>query len=203
MAGGRSRLHLIDLGSASKSRDPNNVSLSLSALGNVIMALLNGQRHVPHRLVPFVGLSLCLALVSVLVRLFVSHVGQCVCLCVCFSRSCQCACTSLFPTWVSVFVSASLCLASVVQNVLVRLFVSRLGQCQCLSVSASLCLALVSVRVSVCLCFPRRSVCLFVCQCVSLFPACQCACLPLRLFPHRSICVLVRLLVRYRALPLL
>ena len=75
VAGGRSRLHLIDLGSASKSRDPNNVSLSLSALGNVIMALLNGQRHVPHRLVPFVGLSLCLALVSVLVRLFVSHVG--------------------------------------------------------------------------------------------------------------------------------
>ncbi|XP_025104476.1 kinesin-like protein KIF26A isoform X2 [Pomacea canaliculata] len=49
VAGGRSRLHLIDLGSASKSKDPNNVSLSLSALGNVIMALLNGQRHVPHR----------------------------------------------------------------------------------------------------------------------------------------------------------
>ncbi|KAI8788455.1 kinesin-like protein KIF26A, partial [Biomphalaria glabrata] len=48
-AGGRSRLHLIDLGTASKSKDPNNVSLSLSALGNVIMALLNGQRHVPHR----------------------------------------------------------------------------------------------------------------------------------------------------------
>ncbi|KAL3873285.1 hypothetical protein ACJMK2_036421 [Sinanodonta woodiana] len=49
VAGGRSRLHLIDLGSSSKSKDPNNVSLSLSALGNVIMALLNGQRHVPHR----------------------------------------------------------------------------------------------------------------------------------------------------------
>nr|KAG5702101.1 hypothetical protein BaRGS_010367 [Batillaria attramentaria] len=49
VAGGRSRLHLIDLGNASKSRDPGNVSLSLSALGNVIMALLNGQRHVPHR----------------------------------------------------------------------------------------------------------------------------------------------------------
>ncbi|XP_059172554.1 kinesin-like protein KIF26B isoform X2 [Physella acuta] len=49
VAGGRSRLHLIDLGTASKSKDPNNVSLSLSALGNVIMALLNGQRHVPHR----------------------------------------------------------------------------------------------------------------------------------------------------------
>ncbi|WAR19363.1 KI26A-like protein [Mya arenaria] len=49
VAGGRSRLHLIDLGSASKSKDPNNVALSLSALGNVIMALVNGQRHVPHR----------------------------------------------------------------------------------------------------------------------------------------------------------
>ncbi|KAK3578712.1 hypothetical protein CHS0354_008571 [Potamilus streckersoni] len=49
VAGGQSRLHLIDLGSSSKSKDPNNVSLSLSALGNVIMALLNGQRHVPHR----------------------------------------------------------------------------------------------------------------------------------------------------------
>ncbi|GFO04776.1 kinesin-like protein kif26a [Plakobranchus ocellatus] len=48
-AGGRSRLHLIDLGTTSKSKDPNNVSLSLSALGNVVMALLNGQRHVPHR----------------------------------------------------------------------------------------------------------------------------------------------------------
>ncbi|XP_041353200.1 kinesin-like protein KIF26B [Gigantopelta aegis] len=49
VAGGRSRLHLIDLGSTSKSKDPNNVGLSLSALGNVIMALVNGQRHVPHR----------------------------------------------------------------------------------------------------------------------------------------------------------
>ncbi|CAG5134262.1 unnamed protein product, partial [Candidula unifasciata] len=48
-AGGRSRLHLIDLGTSSRSKDPSNVSLSLSALGNVIMALLNGQRHVPHR----------------------------------------------------------------------------------------------------------------------------------------------------------
>lgn len=49
VAGGRSRLHFIDLGSCSKSKDPNNVSLSLSALGNVILALLNGQRHIPHR----------------------------------------------------------------------------------------------------------------------------------------------------------
>ncbi|CAI9734877.1 kinesin KIF26B isoform X2 [Octopus vulgaris] len=49
VAGGRSRLHFIDLGSCSKSKDPNNVSLSISALGNVILALLNGQRHIPHR----------------------------------------------------------------------------------------------------------------------------------------------------------
>ncbi|GAB1604540.1 kinesin-like protein KIF26B [Argonauta hians] len=49
VAGGRSRLHFINLGSCSKSKDPNNISLSLSALGNVILALLNGQRHIPHR----------------------------------------------------------------------------------------------------------------------------------------------------------
>ena len=66
VAGGRSRLHLIDLGSASKSRDPNNVSLSLSALGNVIMALLNGQRHVPHR---SVRLSVCTSV-------FLEHVDR-------------------------------------------------------------------------------------------------------------------------------
>ncbi|ESO85460.1 hypothetical protein LOTGIDRAFT_107821 [Lottia gigantea] len=49
LPGGISRLHLIDLGSTAKSKDPSNASLSLSALGNVIMALLNGQRHLPHR----------------------------------------------------------------------------------------------------------------------------------------------------------
>ncbi|KAK6182781.1 hypothetical protein SNE40_010389 [Patella caerulea] len=49
VAGGRSRLHLIDLGSTARSKDPKNTSLSLSALGNIIMALLNGQRHLPHR----------------------------------------------------------------------------------------------------------------------------------------------------------
>ena len=47
VAGGRSRLHLLDLGSCSKSKDGQ--ALSLQALGNVIWALLNGQRHVPYR----------------------------------------------------------------------------------------------------------------------------------------------------------
>ncbi|XP_056151351.1 kinesin-like protein KIF26A [Lampris incognitus] len=54
MSGGRSRLHLIDLGSCekvlSKSRDEGGgLCLSLNALGNVIMALANGAKHVPYR----------------------------------------------------------------------------------------------------------------------------------------------------------
>ncbi|KAK2163260.1 hypothetical protein LSH36_83g06061 [Paralvinella palmiformis] len=49
VAGGRSRLHLLDLGSCSKRDTSGSNALSLSALGNVILALLNGQRHVPHR----------------------------------------------------------------------------------------------------------------------------------------------------------
>ncbi|XP_061700249.1 kinesin-like protein KIF26A isoform X2 [Syngnathoides biaculeatus] len=54
MSGGRSRLHLIDLGSCekvlSKSREAGGgACLSLNALGNVIMALANGAKHVPYR----------------------------------------------------------------------------------------------------------------------------------------------------------
>uniref|UniRef100_A0A4W6F5I6 Kinesin family member 26A n=1 Tax=Lates calcarifer TaxID=8187 RepID=A0A4W6F5I6_LATCA len=54
MSGGRSRLHLIDLGSCekvlSKSREGGGgLCLSLNALGNVIMALANGAKHVPYR----------------------------------------------------------------------------------------------------------------------------------------------------------
>ncbi|XP_034433267.1 kinesin-like protein KIF26A isoform X2 [Hippoglossus hippoglossus] len=54
MSGGRSRLHLIDLGSCekvlSKSREGGGGQcLSLNALGNVIMALTNGAKHVPYR----------------------------------------------------------------------------------------------------------------------------------------------------------
>ncbi|XP_069715072.1 kinesin-like protein KIF26A isoform X1 [Phaenicophaeus curvirostris] len=54
MSGGRSRLHLIDLGSCekvlSKSRDGGgSLCLSLSALGNVVLALINGAKHVPYK----------------------------------------------------------------------------------------------------------------------------------------------------------
>ncbi|XP_037607110.1 kinesin-like protein KIF26B [Sebastes umbrosus] len=74
MSGGRSRLHLLDLGScdvkvlggvgggggggggggAGKSRDNSSPSsaplcLSLSALGNVILALVNGSKHIPYK----------------------------------------------------------------------------------------------------------------------------------------------------------
>ncbi|XP_062863612.1 kinesin-like protein KIF26B isoform X2 [Trichomycterus rosablanca] len=52
---GRSRLHLIDLGSCmkepSKSRENPESSpcLSLSALGNVILALVDGSKHIPYK----------------------------------------------------------------------------------------------------------------------------------------------------------
>jgi len=49
VAGGRSRLHLLDLGSCSRSKDGS--ALSLSALGTVLLALFNGQRHLPYRYV--------------------------------------------------------------------------------------------------------------------------------------------------------
>uniref|UniRef100_A0A8C9SWA4 Kinesin family member 26B n=1 Tax=Scleropages formosus TaxID=113540 RepID=A0A8C9SWA4_SCLFO len=54
MSGGRSRLHLIDLGSCvkvlSKTRDVSGgLCLSLSALGNVILALVNGSKHIPYK----------------------------------------------------------------------------------------------------------------------------------------------------------
>lgn len=54
VSGGRSRLHLIDLGSCvkvlSKSREGGSgLCLSLSALGNVILALVNGTKHIPYK----------------------------------------------------------------------------------------------------------------------------------------------------------
>ncbi|XP_042552830.1 kinesin-like protein KIF26A [Dipodomys spectabilis] len=55
MSGGRSRLHLIDLGSceAAPGRGAEaaggSLCLSLSALGSVILALVNGAKHVPYR----------------------------------------------------------------------------------------------------------------------------------------------------------
>ena len=47
VVGGRSRLHLLDLGSCSRAKDGS--ALSLTSLGAVLLALLSGQRHVPHR----------------------------------------------------------------------------------------------------------------------------------------------------------
>lgn len=51
---GRSRLHLLDLGSCetdiSRTREGGGGQcLSLSALGNVVLALANGAKHVPYR----------------------------------------------------------------------------------------------------------------------------------------------------------
>lgn len=56
MSGGRSRLHLLDLGSCesdiTRTRDGGGGQcLSLAALGNVILALANGAKHVPYRYV--------------------------------------------------------------------------------------------------------------------------------------------------------
>lgn len=61
VAGGRSRLHLIDLGSGCSTKDQQTSAegvlsspggaggLTFSALANVLMALANGQRHIPNR----------------------------------------------------------------------------------------------------------------------------------------------------------
>ncbi|XP_049753932.1 kinesin-like protein KIF26A isoform X2 [Elephas maximus indicus] len=56
MSGGRSRLHLIDLGSCDAAAPGQGgeatggpLCLSLSALGSVILALVNGAKHVPYR----------------------------------------------------------------------------------------------------------------------------------------------------------
>jgi len=48
VVGGRSRLHLVDLGSCSRSRD-GAAQLSLTSLGAVVTSLLSGQRQLPHR----------------------------------------------------------------------------------------------------------------------------------------------------------
>lgn len=77
MSGGRSRLHLLDLGSCDvkvlggggggggggKSKENSSPSsaplcLSLSALGNVILALVNGSKHIPYKYVR-VGVCVC------------------------------------------------------------------------------------------------------------------------------------------------
>lgn len=45
VAGGRSRLHLIDLGSCAN----RNGGLPLSGIGNILLAILSGQRHPPNK----------------------------------------------------------------------------------------------------------------------------------------------------------
>lgn len=45
VAGGRSRLHLIDLGGCAN----RNGGLPLSGIGNILLAILSGQRHPPNR----------------------------------------------------------------------------------------------------------------------------------------------------------
>ncbi|XP_067009925.2 kinesin-like protein CG14535 [Anabrus simplex] len=47
VAGGRSRLHLIDLASCETARSSGG--LPLSGLGNVLLAIFNGQKHLPYR----------------------------------------------------------------------------------------------------------------------------------------------------------
>ena len=48
VSGGRSRLHLLDLGSC-EGAPGGSPGLSLSALGSVILALVSGAKHVPYR----------------------------------------------------------------------------------------------------------------------------------------------------------
>ncbi|XP_067943120.1 uncharacterized protein [Watersipora subatra] len=48
VAGGRSRLHFIDIGPCAKSSS-DGTALTLATLGSVITALLNGQRQFPHK----------------------------------------------------------------------------------------------------------------------------------------------------------
>lgn len=72
VAGGRSRLHLIDLGGCAN----RNGGLPLSGIGNVLLAILSGQRHPPNRDHPLTPLLKdCLAPLSchVSVLAHVSH----------------------------------------------------------------------------------------------------------------------------------
>lgn len=48
VAGGRSRLYLIDLAGHDRTKSSG---LSISNLGNVLLAIFNGQKHIPHRYV--------------------------------------------------------------------------------------------------------------------------------------------------------
>lgn len=48
VSGGRSRLHLIDFGGCERTKTPGG-GITLSGLGNVILGIFNGQKHLPHR----------------------------------------------------------------------------------------------------------------------------------------------------------
>lgn len=58
LSGGRSRLHLISLGDANAAKG----GLPLSGIGNVLLAVLSGQKHVPYKSHPLtIILRECLA----------------------------------------------------------------------------------------------------------------------------------------------
>ena len=48
VSGGRSRLHLLDFGGCERTKTPGG-GITLSGLGNVILGIFNGQKHLPHR----------------------------------------------------------------------------------------------------------------------------------------------------------
>lgn len=72
VAGGRSRLHLIDLGGCAN----RNGGLPLSGVGNVVLSILSGQKHPPNREHPLTPLLKdCLAPLTchVAIMAHVSH----------------------------------------------------------------------------------------------------------------------------------
>ncbi|TDG45440.1 hypothetical protein AWZ03_008206 [Drosophila navojoa] len=72
VAGGRSRLHIIDLGGCAN----RSGGLPLSGIGNILLAILSGQRHPPHKDHPLTPLLKdCLAPITCHVAI-VAHVLQ-------------------------------------------------------------------------------------------------------------------------------
>lgn len=70
VAGGRSRLHIIDLGGCAN----RSGGLPLSGIGNILLAILSGQRHPPHKDHPLTPLLKdCLAPITCHVAI-VAHV---------------------------------------------------------------------------------------------------------------------------------
>ncbi|XP_026825287.1 kinesin-like protein CG14535 isoform X2 [Ooceraea biroi] len=47
VAGGRSRLHLMDLGNSERGKSSGGIPLS--GLGNILLAIFNGQKHLPYK----------------------------------------------------------------------------------------------------------------------------------------------------------